>query len=275
MNILSGISIAVFCLTPLIATAGEKVTYLALGDSVAFGYDPNAIPTPSNYSGYPEKVAALSSPLKWEANLSCPGQTSGSFLNVNAPEASKHCEGPGGFKALAGLHTFYTGSQMAEALFILNAERQHIKAVTLNIGGNDLILLQEQCLGQPPCILAGLDGVTNQLANNLATILGKLRIEGGYSGPIIVLTYYSPNYADPLQTGAIAIANSKMVAVAGQPQFRARIADGFGAFLEASGGDPCSAGLLIIKRPEGTCDVHPSPKGRDVLAAAVLGALGR
>jgi len=286
-----GISLAVLCMTPLLATAAEKVTYLALGDSIAFGFDPRIpIPSPEDrYTGYPEKIAAMSSPLKWLANLGCPGQTSASFLvGPLAAEPSKHCEfqllpngtyDPG-YKAV-GLHVPYQVPQMEEALFILNAEREHMKAVSLNIGANDLILLQETCIAQHPqqdptaCIAQGLDATTTALAQNVATILGKIRDEGHYDGPIALLTQYSPDYMDPLQTGSLALANAKMVAAA--TGFGVRIADGFSVFAAASAGKPCEAGLLIVvgTTPEGKniCDVHPTEKGRDLLAATVLRAL--
>src|SRR5450759_4358521 len=32
----------------------------------------------------------------------------------------------------------------------------------------------------------------------------------------------------------------------------------------------CPAGLLIINLTDGTCDVHPTPLGRDLLAGAVI-----
>ncbi|MFY9865939.1 MAG: hypothetical protein WAK58_19155, partial [Trebonia sp.] len=63
--------------------AGGHGTYLALGDSVAFGFVPsNAVPAPnyfdaSSFVGYPEDVAqALHIPV---VNASCPGETTASF----------------------------------------------------------------------------------------------------------------------------------------------------------------------------------------------------
>jgi hypothetical protein len=35
----------------------------------------------------------------------------------------------------------------------------------------------------------------------------------------------------------------------------------------------CAAGLLIINLSDGTCDVHPTPLGRDLLAGAVINAI--
>jgi hypothetical protein len=55
------------------------------------------------------------------------------------------------------------------------------------------------------------------------------------------------------------------------------VADGFGTFqffANKAGGDSCAAGLLI-KLPGGTCDIHPSEKGRDILAVSVVAAAGR
>ena len=37
-------------------------------------------------------------------------------------------------------------------------------------------------------------------------------------------------------------------------------------------GKTCAAGLLI-ELPDGTCDIHPSPKGHERLARAVLDAI--
>jgi hypothetical protein len=58
----------------------SDLRYLALGDSISFGYRP--LPPPpqpiQNYVGYPEILASLN-PAQ-QVNLSCPGQTSASFL---------------------------------------------------------------------------------------------------------------------------------------------------------------------------------------------------
>ena len=78
-----------------------KDTYLALGDSVAFGYvPPNAVPAPDyfdsgSFVGYPEDLAKL---LKETvANASCPGETSQNMLVANTP--SNGCENQPGSSA--------------------------------------------------------------------------------------------------------------------------------------------------------------------------------
>jgi hypothetical protein len=66
--------------------AAQAPAYLALGDSVPFGYDPNKSPWPeTNFVGYPNLLAqsdgyALSNP-------SCPGETTQHYLGQpNAPD---------------------------------------------------------------------------------------------------------------------------------------------------------------------------------------------
>src|SRR4051794_22860131 len=77
----------------------KNYTYLALGDSVAFGLDvrllpspltppPVILPSPDAFTGYPEVVADIEHLLqsKKEVNAACPGETSGSFMNVGNPD---------------------------------------------------------------------------------------------------------------------------------------------------------------------------------------------
>ncbi len=47
-----------FLAAPLFGGNDKNFTYLALGDSIAFGYDPTVVkPTPDKYIGYPDRVA--------------------------------------------------------------------------------------------------------------------------------------------------------------------------------------------------------------------------
>jgi len=244
--------------------AAEKVTYLALGDSVTFGYSPLVtVPIESNYSGYPERIPDFASPLKWESNLGCPGETTASFLSLTASE-----RGCRDFRSRFGLHTNYTGTQMEEALATLRRESQHMKLVSVQLGANDLLLVQERCNFDPVCTAAGIPQAVANAARNLGIILTRLRQV--YRGPLVLVNYYSPDYRDPLQTGGVMALRTALAGVAAS--FDATVADAFMGFAVASlmtGGDTCAAGLLI-RMPNGTCDVHPSPRGRDLLAALVL-----
>jgi lysophospholipase L1-like esterase len=250
-----------------------KHTYLALGDSVAFGYvPPNASPAPNyldatTFSGYPEYLAKT---LKETvANASCPGETSGSMLVAGAP--SNGCENqPGslvGYRTVYPLHVQYSGTQMQYAISYLKTH-PYTNLVTLDIGANDAFLCQETTADK--CASSTeLGDVASALTTNLGTIFNDLRKTAHYHGKIVVLTYYALTYADQTQVAQAQFLDSTLTTAAQADG--GIVADGFGAFQTASassGGDPCAAGLLI-KLPDGTCNIHPSPAGHQVLAAAI------
>jgi lysophospholipase L1-like esterase len=253
-------------------------TYLALGDSVAFGYvPPNAVPAPNYFAphsflGYPEYLAQQLN--ERVSNASCPGETTASMLVAGAP--SNGCENspgsPVGYRTLYPLHVEYRGTQMAYALKYLAAHK-HTRLITIDIGANDAFLCQETT---PDHCTSGAElfGVATEIATNLTTIFHELRDDAGFRGRIVALTYYSLSYSDPAQVAVAQFLNS---AIAGVTTLNGGIvADGFAAFQGPSAafaGDPCAAGLLI-KLPDGTCNIHPSPAGARLLAAAIADAIG-
>jgi hypothetical protein len=116
--------------------------------------------------------------------------------------------------------------------------------------------------------------VAGQIASNLGTIFHDLRVVAGYQGPIVALTYYSLSYSDPVAVAGAQFLDSVIANVTTADG--GIVADGFAAFRGPStpfGGDPCAAGLLI-KLPDGTCNIHPSPTGQRLLAAAIAQAIG-
>jgi lysophospholipase L1-like esterase len=268
----------------LLAGNATNYTYLALGDSIAFGFNPTLfnpagpLPTPSQFTGYPEVVAQFEELLqsKKEVNASCPGESSGSFRTLGAPDNGCNGLGPQGqppFKPTVGLHTSYSGTQLDFAVSQL-ASNKHINLVTLGIGGNDLLMVELYCIANPvpsfaACVGATLPGALQSYAANLTAILISLR--ANYTGTLVLMTLYSPS-ADPLFTQAVAALNAVMTQVG--TNFGVKFADGFTAFQIASAlhsGDPCAAGLLV-RLSATSCDVDPSPLGRDLLAATVLSA---
>jgi len=243
------------------AEASSPGRYLALGDSVAFGYRPNAgsaYLNAANFSGYAEKYASLRG-LRL-ANASCPGETTGSLLDTRAP--SNGCEN--GYRTTFPLHVAYPGAQIDYAARYLRTHRD-TRLVTLTIGANDMFLCQnttpDHCTG-PDFRIA-----LNQVSRNLAVILAAVRAQ--YRGDLVLVSYYSLDYRDPVQVEQVKAINAALAQVT--RRYHGTIADGFTAFRLASlrtGGDPCAAGLLI-KLPDGTCDVHPTAAGHRVLAAAL------
>jgi lysophospholipase L1-like esterase len=253
-------------------------TYLALGDSVAFGYvPPQAVPAPKyqvahSFVGYPEYLAQQLDERVW--NASCPGETTASMLTPGAQ--GNGCENSVGsavgYRTLHPLHVQYQGTQMEFALGYLAAHK-HTRLITIDIGANDVFLCQETTADH--CTSpAELGGVLNEIAGNLGTIFHDLRDVAGYQGTIVALTYYSLSYSNPTQVAGAQLLNSFIAGVAAQ--YGVTVADGFAAFEGPSlafGGDPCAAGLLI-KLPDGTCNIHPSPLGHQLLAQAIAQAIG-
>ena len=275
--------VAAASLMPALAASAAPVTgppadgaYLALGDSVAFGYvPPEAVPAPDypdpgSFVGYPEDVArALHIRV---SNASCPGETTASFLVPGAP--SNGCENsPGssaGYRTEFPLHVQYQGTQMQYALKYLAVHR-HTRLVTIDIGANDVFLCQETTAD---ACAAELQAVLQEIQANLRTIYTKIRDVAHYHGLLVALTYYSLSYSDPAQVAGTKALNSAIASVT--EKFGGKVADGFTAFKRPSaafGGSPCAAGLLI-RLPDRTCNIHPSPAGHLLLARAIEDAAG-
>jgi lysophospholipase L1-like esterase len=248
-------------------------TYLALGDSVAFGYvPPQAVPAPNyfdprSFVGYPEDVArALHIRV---SNASCPGETTASFLVPAAP--SNGCENsPGssiGYRTEYPLHVQYLGTQMRYALKYLAVYR-HTRLVTIDIGANDVFLCQETT-ADACASTAEFQAVLQEIQANLTTIYSLIRDVAHYHGLLVALTYYSVSYSDPAEVASTKALDSVIASVT--EKFGGKVVDGFAAFegpSAAFGGSPCAAGLLI-KLPDGTCNIHPSPAGHLLLARAI------
>jgi lysophospholipase L1-like esterase len=269
-------------LTPTLpASATTKTTftgnYLALGDSVAFGYvPPQAVPPPNyndpkSFIGYPEDLGrALGMNV---VNASCPGETTDSMIAVGAQ--SNGCENsvgsPIGYRTVYPLHVNYSGTQLAFAIQYL--EHHSTQLVTINIGANDAFVCEEttpdDCTSK-----AELHAVATQIRENLETIYLEIRDVADYTGPLVALTYYSLDYAIPAVNAQSRLINSAVIAAT--KKYGGIIANGYAAFEKASahfGGNPCAAGLLV-KLPGGTCNIHPSPEGHLLLAAAIAHAIG-
>ncbi len=249
--------------------------YLALGDSVPFGYmESTVVPAPNyhnpaSFVGYPEMLAAE---LRLKvANAACSGETTSSFINPAAP--SNGCENNAqktaqNYRSLYPLHVSYKGSQLAYALAYLHGHHD-VRLITLMIGGDDfrLCAATTKDLCQSSSEQATLAAT---LTKNLHTILSAIRTKGQYLGQIVFVNYYSP--APVLN--AITIHLEGVVDAATKP-FHVKIADGYGEFATAaahSGGNNCTAGLLT-QLSGGGCGIHPSYAGQALLAQAVEKAI--
>ncbi|HVH66122.1 MAG TPA: GDSL-type esterase/lipase family protein [Candidatus Acidoferrum sp.] len=260
---------------PASAAAGDEHDnhYLALGDSYAFAFNPLVIAAgggsnPANFVGYSDRVAAtLDLSL---TNASCPGETTGSMISGMRPD-----NGCQNYRALFPLHVQYSGAQLAFAVKYLQTHR-HTDLVTLQIGGNDVLVLLRSCNGDTTCVLGGLGPVLAKMQANLDTIYSALRERGHYRGTVVAVPYFAFNYHDPANVAITSALDTAEAAAAARHE--ARVADVFGAFAAASAGStplpgvPCFAGLQVVLNPgpPPQCDIHPSAAGHAVMAQAVL-----
>ncbi len=270
---LVGILLIVSAPGTALADSNRPQEYLALGDSVAFGYNPLVDPSnANNFIGYPTPVAAaLKETL---TNAACSGETSSHFISLSGSD-----NGCGLYRTYFPLHTAYNTSQLDFADTFLKSHPNTL-VVSLSIGANDVFSLVNACggsstPGEIACIQSGLPGALSTLSANLDTIYSHIRNQDGYRHKIVALTYYSLDYSDPIATFLPAQVNQ--VVVARTQAWGGVVADGFGTFYAASaayGGDTCAAGLrIVVSSSPLACDIHPSAAGRALLAQAVLNAL--
>jgi lysophospholipase L1-like esterase len=254
-------------------------TYLALGDSVSFGYqEAQVVPHPdyskaSNFLGWPEHTGrALHLRV---VNASCPGETSASLIDPSAQAFG--CENAAGntnisYRKSYPLHVKYSGSQLSFAVSYL---RKHPKTrlVSLMIGANDLFLCQATT--SDGCV-SELQATYKKVARNVKKIVASIRQKAGYRGQIVLMRYFSLKYgSDPLSA---VVRGLNTAAYNAAKPYRVRVADGYGEFRRAtrnSGNDACTAGLLTQLGEPGKCGVHPSWSGQGLLSQALIRSIRR
>ncbi len=124
-------------------------------------------------------------------------------------------------------------------------------------------MLEASCNNNPACIAAGLPATLATIRSNLGTILETIDA-AHFHGKVVVLNYYSLDYADANGTALTQLLNSAIKSAADANG--AVVADAFSAFKTASapsGGHTCEAGLLnATPGNQATCDVHPASPAR-------------
>lgn len=155
--------------------------YLALGDSLAAGYQPGRTPAVDLDGGYVGAVLEAERedrPKTKLVNLACPGATSTTMV-----AGGGQCE-------------YDEGTQMAQARQFLRAHGQHTRLITLTVGANDITpcLLETNIQG---CAL----GVLRAYGPRLAGMVGTLRAAAPHAR-IVVTNYYNPFLALYFSTNA-------------------------------------------------------------------------
>jgi hypothetical protein len=237
---------------------GPKKYYLALGDSLAFGYQPN-FDFSHGYADYffnNLKTHGTSS----LANMGCPGETSSTFINGKCPYAF--------------LRKYpYIGAQLNAAVSYLKAHAGQVSPVTLDIGANDLL----PDINLKTCAISStFNADLTTLDNNLTqSILPQLRtamtVKGQFTGDLVMMNYYDPyqnvcpNTVTYIQTINTHLSND----LGGGPGL---IVDVFTAFGGATTPNPhiCSYTWMcsIFK------DIHATRTGYSVIATTFENGVG-
>ena len=240
------------------AKTGPPTYYLALGDSLSKGVQPNAAGVNVETSrGYPDFAYARlrrGHPTLRLVQLGCRGETT---------ETMRH----------GGVCPYPDGSQLAAAVAFLRAHRGHVVMVTIDIGAND----PESCGSEPSLAkLASCIGQTPEAAANLSAILASLHTAAGPGVRIIGMNYYLPALAQWRNGSfgqALARVSARLAAAyngllnRAYTQAGVDVADVFGAFETTDFGHPVTVpGIGSLPRNvaricEWTWACAPPPRG--------------
>jgi lysophospholipase L1-like esterase len=230
--------------------------YLALGDSLAFGFQPHGDHT----HGYAHDLSTMlqSQGMTDHANLGCPRETTSTFIT-------------------GGMCPYPSSSQLATALaYLRQPHAGQATLVTLDIGANDLLGNMTIDLQKQTC---GVD--ENTFATNLQaldkhvtqTILPQLHDalkdpNGQITGTIMLLNYYDPfQNVCPNTLPFIQTLNTHL---ADDVKGFGTLVDIFAAFGGAATPNPhlCTYTWMCSAPPLGP-DIHPTTTGYQIMASAI------
>lgn len=270
-TLLAGVALTLLALAPAAGAARAQRTYLALGDSLAFGYQqakfdellPNENPAAFD-TGYVDDFGRFL--LKTHRDTAvvddgCPGETTDSFI-----------EGPCKYQLSFPLHHPYAGgpsaSQLSDALAYLRANPATVSPITLDIGANDALgVIEGTCKLEASCVQAHAPALFAHVATNLGTILAALR-GAAPEAKIVVLGLYNPFGATIAGGDELTAAlNEAMRGVAAADG--ARFADPLPIF-NPPGALQQPTICLLTNMCTPLTDIHPTNLGYEVLAGLIL-----
>jgi lysophospholipase L1-like esterase len=178
---------------------GRKLWYLALGDSLSVGVQPDAAnvnhPTAFGYSDQLYQALKATTPNLELKKLGC----------AVTETTTDMLKGPSDCRSQYRLRV-----QLADAVAFLLTHRGSVKLVTIDIGANDLEICGNIETGiDPTCVQDAFSDV----GANLPRILKALRLAAGPNVPIVGMNYYNPFLAAWL-AGATELAEQSNQLVA-------------------------------------------------------------
>ena len=154
------------------APVAGGVYYLALGTSLAVGFQPGRGETPNGYVDDLWRRIRQQIPSLVLRNVGCPGDTSRKMIT------GKH-----------SLCEYGAGSQLNAAVAFLEAHPGQVAFITIDVGAQDLV---ERCLKNTGLVgRACAVDLLPRLQSRLTRIVDALGTAAGPSVPIVAMTYYN------------------------------------------------------------------------------------
>jgi lysophospholipase L1-like esterase len=273
---------------------GKKVTtryYLALGDSLSVGFQPNAQGkggetsqgyTNDLFSYYRKQIPGLKL-----VEVGCPGDTTGSLLTGvgNTANAKQFkCDRAGGSQLRA-----------AEAFLKAHHAKGQVALVTLDIGANDVDGCVDPGEQLGPCLTAG----ENAIKTNIPKILGGLKHAAAKGTALAAMNLYDPVLSDyllspynsnqPLGEASVQLLKGVNASIEGPDAtygFKvADVADAFDSYVTTptpfdgmtvpeNVARVCTLTWACTPPPQGP-NIHAKAGGYAVIAGAFEAALGK
>ncbi len=285
-------------LAPAAGATGVGSTYLALGDSLAYGYHQaqfqeelkeKGFVNPANFNdGYVDDFGAtlkLLNPKLQIVNDGCPGETTETMIKGSGVGPGFCAGGPTGSPfPKAFLHHSYPGTQLEDALAI--AKEPGVGTITLDIGANDILQFLGHTCGFPvtfTCTPEQIEAEIGHVAANVGLIVAQLRAAAPKAKIIFVSQYNPyPTVLKPEGTGDATVEALNGVLKSVTSTYGVRFANTMRVinFSGTHGGPEagdiptvcaftamCPGGTFNPASPE--ADIHPTKAGYAAMAAVV------
>lgn len=286
-------------LAPAAGAKGPGSTYLALGDSLAYGYhqaqfqeelkEKGFVEAANFNDGYVDDFGAalkLLNPKLQIINDGCPGETTETMIKGSGVFGPEFCAGgpTGSPFPKAFLHHPYPGTQLEDALAV--AKEPGVGTITLDIGANDLLQFLAHTCGFPAtfaCSQEQIEAEIGHIAANVGSILAQLRAAAPKATIIFVSQYNPyPTVVKPEGTGdaTVEALNGALKAVAATYGVKfantARTINFSGTHGGPEAGDiptvcaftaMCPGGAFNPSSPN--ADIHPTKLGYAAMAGVV------
>jgi lysophospholipase L1-like esterase len=295
------VALGALALAPAAGASGPGNTYLALGDSLAYGYhaaqfqselkEKGFVEAANFDDGYVDDFGAtlkLLNPKLAIVNDGCPGETTETMIKGSGVGGAFCAGGPTGTPfPKAFLHHAYPGTQLADALAI--AKEPGVGTITLDIGANDILQFLGSTCGFPATFSCTEEQVAAEIGHvvtNIGSILGQLRAAAPKADIVFVSQYNPyPTVLSPEGRGdaTVEALNTAIKGVAATLGVKfantARVINFSGTHGGPEAADiptvcaftaMCPGGTFNPASPE--ADIHPTKAGYAAMAAVTAAA---